>query len=101
MDEEHLDPTFLYLDERLDEHTTSDCFEASLIQQRIPLFARIMHASKVEKNSIISNDTSEPLRGYYRICSLTFISKQHSTIEESISDSLNETKNVYVQVFTG
>ena len=64
-----------------------------------------MRASKVGKISIILNDTSEPLRGYYRICSLTLTSKQHSTIEERISDSINETKKrmkyVYVQVFTG
>ena len=64
-----------------------------------------MRASKVGKISIISNDTSEHLRGYYRICSLTLTSKQHSTIAERISDSINETKKrmkyVYVQVFTG
>ena len=65
-----------------------------LIQQRIPLFARIMRTSKVGKVSIISNDISEHLRSYYRICSRTLTSKQHSTIEEWISDSLNETKKM-------
>ncbi len=82
MDKERLDPTFLNLDERLDERITFYCFEASITQQPIPLFARIVCAFKVSKINIILNDTSQPLRVYYRICFLLLTSKQGGTIDE-------------------
>jgi hypothetical protein len=82
VDKERLDPTFLHLDERLDERIISYCFEASITQQPITLFVRIMCAFKVSEINIISNDTSKRVRVYYRICFLLLTSKQGGAIDE-------------------